>query len=101
MVKAEGKAGALKWFRSPVSRRPVRRRHQNSFALRAAVAGLRLANEQRVESISPSWRAHREPGGIGEPATALFGPAVGNTVFAATGKRLRMMPMTAEKIAAA
>ena len=42
-----------------------------------------------------------KPGGIGEPATALIGPAVGNAVFAATGKRLRKMPMTAENIAAA
>jgi isoquinoline 1-oxidoreductase beta subunit len=42
-----------------------------------------------------------KPGGIGEPATALIGPAVGNAVFAATGKRLRKMPMTADNIASA
>ncbi len=42
-----------------------------------------------------------KPGGIGEPATALIGPAVGNAVFAATGKRLRKMPMTADNIATA
>ena len=42
-----------------------------------------------------------KPGGVGEPATALIGPAVGNAVFAATGKRLRKMPMSAENIAAA
>jgi len=42
-----------------------------------------------------------KPGGIGEPATALIGPAVANAVFAATGKRLRRMPFTAENIAAA
>ncbi len=42
-----------------------------------------------------------KPGGIGEPATALIGPAVGNAVFAATGKRLRKMPMSAENITAA
>jgi isoquinoline 1-oxidoreductase beta subunit len=45
--------------------------------------------------------SNEKPGGIGEPATALIGPAVGNAVFAATGKRLRKMPMTAENIAAA
>ncbi|MBV8604826.1 MAG: xanthine dehydrogenase family protein molybdopterin-binding subunit [Pelomonas sp.] len=42
-----------------------------------------------------------KPGGIGEPATALIGPAVGNALFAATGKRLRQMPFTAQRIASA
>ena len=42
-----------------------------------------------------------KPGGIGEPATALIGPAVANAVFAATGKRTRQMPFTAANIASA
>ena len=42
-----------------------------------------------------------KPGGIGEPATALIAPAVGNAVFAATGKRLRRMPFTAENVSKA
>ena len=39
-----------------------------------------------------------KPGGIGEPATALIGPAVANALFAATGKRVRKMPLSAENI---
>ena len=34
-----------------------------------------------------------KPGGIGEPVTAMIGPAVANAVFAGTGKRLRKMPL--------
>jgi isoquinoline 1-oxidoreductase beta subunit len=32
----------------------------------------------------------RPPGGIGEPPLALIGPSVGNAIFDATGKRLRI-----------
>jgi isoquinoline 1-oxidoreductase beta subunit len=39
-----------------------------------------------------------KPGGIGEPATALIGPAVANAMFASTGKRVRRMPFTVENI---
>jgi isoquinoline 1-oxidoreductase beta subunit len=33
------------------------------------------------------------PGGMGEPGTAAIAPAVVNAVFAATGKRLRKLPI--------
>jgi isoquinoline 1-oxidoreductase beta subunit len=37
--------------------------------------------------------SNEKPGGIGEPGTALIGPTVANAVFAATGKRLRKLPL--------
>jgi isoquinoline 1-oxidoreductase beta subunit len=42
-----------------------------------------------------------KPGGIGEPATALIGPAVANAVFASTGKRVRSMPLSQANISRA
>jgi isoquinoline 1-oxidoreductase beta subunit len=37
--------------------------------------------------------SNEKPAGIGEPGTALIGPSVANAVFAATGQRLRKLPL--------
>lgn len=60
---------------------------------------LRMYQMPKVEVILvPSGE---KPGGIGEPVTAMIGPALGNALFALTGKRVRQMPFSAENIAQA
>lgn len=40
-------------------------------------------------------RSAEPPGGMGEPGTSAVVPAIANAIFAATGKRLRRMPIDA------
>ena len=42
-----------------------------------------------------------KPGGIGEPVTATCGPSVANAVFAATGRRIRKLPILAADLKSA
>jgi isoquinoline 1-oxidoreductase beta subunit len=57
-------------------------------------AMLRLHEMPVVEvHILPSDEA---PGGVGEPAVPPLAPAVANAIFAATGKRVRRLPIRPE-----
>jgi isoquinoline 1-oxidoreductase beta subunit len=80
------------------------------YGLSAALYGELLFKEGRVQQSNfhdyPLLRVHEMPrvethivqsleksGGVGEPGVAPVGPAVANAVFAATGKRLRQLPL--------
>ena len=54
---------------------------------------LRLASAPAVET----WivASQRPPGGVGEPGVPPVAPAVANALFALTGKRQRILPLTA------
>src|SRR6266849_4823927 len=52
---------------------------------------LRVREMPRVEAHVV--HSTEKPGGVGEPGVAPIAPAVANAVFAATGKRLRRLPL--------
>ena len=43
-------------------------------------------------------KSDNTPGGLGEPGTAVVQPAIGNAIFAASGKRCRTLPFSPENI---
>ena len=85
------------------------------FGITAALYGQITIKDGRVEQANfdsyqmlrineaPTVEVHlidsnEAPGGIGEPGTAAIAPAVVNAIFAATGKRLRKLPIDAEQL---
>jgi isoquinoline 1-oxidoreductase subunit beta len=44
-------------------------------------------------------RSPNAPGGIGEASTPGIAPAVANAIFAATGKRVRSLPIRLDQLA--
>jgi isoquinoline 1-oxidoreductase beta subunit len=82
------------------------------FGITAALYGEITLKDGRVEQTNfdtyqmlrldeaPAIEVHivksgEAPGGMGEPGTSAIVPAVANAIFAATGKRLRRMPVDA------
>ncbi len=80
------------------------------FGITAALYGEITLKDGRVEQANfdtyqilrmneaPAIEVHivqsfESPGGMGEPGTSVIAPAVANAVFAATGKRLRKLPI--------
>jgi isoquinoline 1-oxidoreductase subunit beta len=63
---------------------------------------LRMNEMPKVETyfLSSGNRYTQEWGGVGEPGTPPLAPAIANAVFAATGKRIRSLPLANHQIRA-
>ncbi|HZT27768.1 MAG TPA: molybdopterin cofactor-binding domain-containing protein [Pseudolabrys sp.] len=61
---------------------------------------VRLADAPKIE-VYLALSGGKKWGGIGEPGTAATAPAVANAVFAATGTRVRSMPLKNVKLSGA
>jgi isoquinoline 1-oxidoreductase beta subunit len=86
-----------------------------AFGLSAALYGGITFKDGRVEqsnfndypllpvSEMPAVEVHiiasqEKPGGVGEPGVPPIAPAVGNAIFALTGKRIRRLPIGADEL---
>jgi isoquinoline 1-oxidoreductase beta subunit len=73
---------------------------QNGRVQQANFDSYRLARMNEVPRIDTFLvQSSEAPGGVGEPAVALVAPAVCNAIHAATGRRLRSLPIARHKLA--
>jgi isoquinoline 1-oxidoreductase beta subunit len=52
---------------------------------------IRMVNTPKIDVFI--MESNEEPGGVGEPGTAIVAPAIANAVFAATGTPLHQLPL--------
>jgi isoquinoline 1-oxidoreductase subunit beta len=55
-------------------------------------------NGKRYEGEVHIVTSQEAPGGVGEPGVPPIAPAMANAIFAATGKRIRRLPIRAEEL---
>jgi isoquinoline 1-oxidoreductase beta subunit len=78
-------ASAALWDQVTVDKGRVQQNNFNDYRV------MRMNEAPAVEVVIVN--SHDDPGGIGEPGTAGVSPAIANAVFAATGTRIRKLPI--------
>lgn len=83
-------ASAALWNEITFDRGRVQQNNFNDYRV------MRISEAPRIEvHIMPSTDS---PGGIGEPGTSAIAPALTNAIFAATGKRIRKLPIDTNEL---
>jgi isoquinoline 1-oxidoreductase beta subunit len=82
---------ALMWGEITLRNGRVRQTNFHDYPL------LRMHDAARIDTYLID--SSEPPGGVGEPATALIAPAVCNAIYAATGRRLRSLPLSRHRLA--
>ena len=72
---------------------------QTNFDMYRVVRMNEAPKKLEIHFLKPA--ANQPPGGLGEPGTAVIQAAIANAIFAASGKRVRRLPLTPENISAA
>lgn len=73
--------------------------YQNGVATARTIGQLGLPKLQHCPEISIEiLESDREPGGFGELAVPVVAPAIANALFAATGSRIRRLPLSPVKL---
>jgi isoquinoline 1-oxidoreductase beta subunit len=74
---------------------------KNGAPIQSSYRDFRVMTMDRMPAVETViLPSEAEPGGFGEHPVPTVAPAVANAVFAATGRRIRNLPITAERLAA-
>jgi isoquinoline 1-oxidoreductase beta subunit len=74
---------------------------RNGAPIQSSYRDFRVMTMDRMPAVETViLPSEAEPGGFGEHPVPTVAPAVANAVFAATGRRIRNLPITAERLAA-
>jgi isoquinoline 1-oxidoreductase beta subunit len=88
---------AVAWGMTPVLGGQIHFR--NAQAQEKSYADFKVPRMDQAPRVETYFLQGSEmPGGFGETAVPTVAPAIANAIFAATGKRVRRLPITAEKL---
>ncbi len=68
--------------------------HLDGEAIRSCITTVEEVGDSPQQIVVKIVPSEQPPGGVGEVGVPTFAPALCNAIFAATGKRIRRLPLT-------